>query len=77
MIAKLNLSLRVCCIMAVDFKKRALFGRDNLIYILTGILLVLFIVFAVVDFNVVIAYVSLAALFMLLMFGVSVYLLDE
>ncbi|MFA6710046.1 MAG: hypothetical protein WC067_04985 [Candidatus Methanomethylophilaceae archaeon] len=63
--------------MAVDFKKRALFGRDNLIYILTGILLVLFIVFAVVDFNVVIAYVSLAALFMLLMFGVSVYLLDE
>lgn len=63
--------------MAVDFKRRALFSRDNLIYILTGVLLVLFIVFAIVDFNVVVAYVSLAALFMLLMFGVSIYLLDE
>jgi len=63
--------------MAVDFEKRALFSRDNLIYILTGILLVLFIVFTIVDFNVVIAYISLAALFMLLVFGVSIYLLDE
>jgi len=63
--------------MAVDLEKRTLFGRDNLIYLLIGIFLVLFTVFAAVDFNVVIAYISLAAIFMLLIFGVSIYLLDE
>ena len=63
--------------MAIDFDKKTLFGRDNLIYLLIGIFLVLFIVFAAVDFNVVIAYVSLVALFVLLVFGISVYLLDE